>query len=106
MTEEQLALVGLSKLDQAFAEFHAAHPEVYDWLHDRAVELVEHGHTRLGIKMLWESLRHETLLGNVGGEYRLNNNLTSRYARLLMQHDPRLDGVFDTRELHDREEEP
>ena len=42
--------------------------------------------------MRWNRfLRNET--------YELNNNYHSRYARLIMQKEPGLAGIFDTREL-------
>jgi hypothetical protein len=101
---QQLAFPGQSKLDIAFDEFHERHPEVLDWLRERAVQLVDAGHKRLSIGMLWEALRMETMLGDRGAQYRLNDHLRSRYARLLMATDVRLDGVFETRALRERGE--
>jgi hypothetical protein len=34
-----------------------------------------------------------------GEEFKLNNNYTSRYARLLMEREAGLSGLFATREL-------
>lgn len=89
------------QLSDAWWDFHQAHPEVYAALRDRSLELVRYGHRHLGIGMLWEVLRYYSLLGAQPGEdaYRLNNSYRSRYARLLMQCEPELAGVFETREL-------
>lgn len=86
-------------LEAQFQAFHAAHPEVFTALHQQTIRLLDQGHKRLSIGMLWEWLRMSTLLGEVDGSPRLNNNHRSRYARLLMESDPRLAHVFETRRL-------
>lgn len=81
--------------------FHLEHPEVYNTLRDLTWQLVERGYRHLGIKMLWETLRYQTMLGaQVPGEdvVRLNNNHTSLYARLIMEREPGLEGIFETRD--------
>ena len=55
------------------------------------------GQRKIGIKMLWEVMRWNRLQRNE--TYELNNNYHSRYARLIMQKEPGLAGIFDTREL-------
>jgi hypothetical protein len=35
----------------------------------------------------------------VGDDFKLNNNYHSRYARLIMEREPGLDGFFETRGL-------
>lgn len=86
-------------LDAAFAAHHAAHPEVYAALVRLARQARARGHDRIGIGMLWEVLRWETTIGDPAGEYRLNNDLRSRYARLIMDQEADLAGVFETRGL-------
>lgn len=91
-----------SSLDDRFAAFHAAHPEVYDELRKLAVTAKHRGRDRLGMKMLFEVLRWQRILAGLpaeGEEFKLNNNYTSRYARLLMEQTPELAGMFETREL-------
>jgi hypothetical protein len=53
------------------------------------------------MKMLWETCRYFTILGaSLDDEpFRLNNNFTSRYARLLADQEPELADVFETRRL-------
>jgi hypothetical protein len=86
-------------LDAAFAAHHAAHPEVYAALVRLARQARSRGHDRIGIGMLWEVLRWETTIGDPAGDYRLNNDHRSRYARLIMDQEPDLAGVFEVREL-------
>lgn len=87
-------------LDERFDEFHTNNPEVYVELVTLARELVERGHRKLGIGMLWEVIRWQRFLGDVGDDhYKLNNVYRSRYSRLIMAQELDLAGVFDTREL-------
>lgn len=91
-------------LDEQFTAFHAANPWVATALQRLAVDLVNRGQRRLGIGMLfevlrWNLLRDSTMHEATANSLHLNNNLRSRYARLLVQTDPRLDGVFELRAL-------
>lgn len=89
-------------IEARFQAFHAEHPEVYAKLHKLALRLVQRGYAHLGIGMLWETLRYTTMLGYGPDEhqpYRLNDHFRSRYARMLMDDDPRLAGLFETRTL-------
>ncbi len=85
--------------DEAFRAFHAANPQVYDLFRALTWQMVRAGRAKVGAKMIWERLRWEYALRTDDGAYRLNNNYTSRYARLLMANEPALAGVFETREL-------
>ncbi len=82
---------------QRFAAFDAAHPEVYAELRRLALEGVAGGRKRLGAKELWEVARWHLRLRTGAKPYRLNNSYTALYARKLMDHEPQLDGVFETR---------
>lgn len=86
-------------IDVEFAEHRAAHPEVYDALVRLARQWKAAGHPKGGIGMLWELLRWEYGLAGPETGPRLNNNLRSRYARLVMWTEPDLAGFFDTRQL-------
>lgn len=85
----------------AFAEFHRANPHVYETLERLAFKLRNRGIERWGIKALWEVCRYELALGTNAhvATFKLNNNYTAHYARLLMENNPEdLDGFFETRE--------
>lgn len=90
-------------LQERFDAFHADNPWVYDRLRSLALDMVDKGHQHIGIGMLWEVLRWQTLTAAkvaVGhGQPKLNNDYRSRYARLLMEREPRLANVFETRGL-------
>ena len=89
-------------IQEDFERFHAAHPNVYDGLVRLTRSGVAAGATRLGMKQLFEVLRWERTLAGLPAEdeaFKLNNNYTSRYARLVMEREPDLDGIFATREI-------
>lgn len=88
------------RIDHAFRQFHEQNPHVYKELVALALRLRAKGHDRIGIGMLFEVLRHERMLHTTDPEgFKLNNNYRSRYARLIMEQEPALAGVFELREL-------
>lgn len=84
-------------LDERFQAFHQANPHVLEELRKLALQAQSKGIRRVGIKMLWEVLRWRGMKTH-GDAYCLNNSYTSRYARLL-ERDPALRGMFETRVL-------
>ena len=57
------------------------------------------GKTRVGIKALWERMRWDFFVTNRNDDFKLNNDFTSRYARLIAQNEPDLVGMFEVRRL-------
>lgn len=98
----QLALLE-DGIEVAFLEFHHNNPQVYFELRSLAREWKNAGHSKVGMKMLFEVLRWQRGLAGVRDldGFKLNNNFTSRYARLLMGNEPELAHFFDVRSLHD-----
>jgi len=87
--------------DRAFQAFHEANPAVYAALVRLARQANQQGRERGGMKMLWEVMRWERyLVTDDPTGFKLNNNYTSRYARLIMESEEDLAGFFETRELH------
>ena len=87
-------------LDEKFRKYHEENPEIYSSL----VELARHakckGHRKLGMKMLFEVVRWQRILQAEDPEgFKINNNFHSRYARLIMEVEPDLQGIFDLRKL-------
>lgn len=83
----------------AFEKFHAENPLVFQLLVSNALRIKAKGYQQYGIKTLFELVRwhYDTNIGS-GESYRLNNNYTSRYARLIMDKVPQLRGFFKLRE--------
>jgi hypothetical protein len=84
----------------AFLKFHRENPHVYRMLVKFARQVKDSGRRRYGIKSLFERLRwHYDFEVKSETDFKLNNNFTSRFARLLMEQEPDLEGVFETRKL-------
>ena len=87
-------------LAKRFREYHDANPQVYKALVKLARQMKEAGHQRIGIKMLFEVVRYQMMLNTRDPEgYKLNNNYTSRYARLIAENEPDLASMFELRVL-------
>ena len=90
-----------ASIDERFNEFHHANRWVYQQLEAMTAELITAGQKRIGMKMLIEVLRwryfRQTFDTTSG--FKLNNDYTSRYARLLLTAHPEWAGVFETRAL-------
>lgn len=86
----------LSPIAKRFRLFHAANPDVYSSLVSLARQFREKNKERkIGIKMLYEVLRwNYYLTTDTDEEYRLTNDFTAPYARLIMDQEPDLAGAF------------
>lgn len=89
----------MSRIERDFWAFHYTNPHVYDMLEHLACELKRGGVNRWGIKALWEVCRYQLSLrtSSSASTFRLNNNYTAYYARLLMERCAELQGFFQTR---------
>lgn len=101
LSSEFLAGHHTDGIQSQFADFHAANPDVYDRLVQMTEQLVARGRTKVGMKMLFEVLRWEHLLRTTdpNSDFKLNNNYTAHYARLIMQQEAHLSDVFEVRGL-------
>lgn len=88
-------------IGEAFDEFHRLNPWVYDAMCTLARRMLRIGRSRIGIGMLTEVLRWHYFAATTdpNSEFRINNNYRSRYARLIMDNEPDLAGMFELREL-------
>ena len=86
---------------ERFDAFHDANPWVYDALVGLARDLVNRGRRRIGIGMLYEVLRWQYYRATTdeASDFKLSNDYRSRYARLIMDNESDLAGVFELREL-------
>ena len=83
---------------ERFDAFHRANPHVYAALVKLAREWKAAGHTRCGMKMLFEVLRYERGIRTSGEQYVMNNDFTAFFARLIMRECVDLRGFFEVRE--------
>lgn len=87
---------------ERFDAFHQANAWVLDALEQMTADLIRRGRHRVGMKMLvevirWNYARHTSTQNS--GDFKVNNDFTSRYARLILDRHPEWHGVFETREL-------
>lgn len=88
-------------ISQGFKDFHAAHPEVYVELVKLATKAKLRGRRKWGVKALFEVLRWQREFSDLPSDaedFKLNNNYTALYARLIMENETFLANYFETRE--------
>lgn len=90
---------GISRVwQQRAAEFHLKNPQVYEALVGYARQMREAGHERVGIELLWNRMRWDWMLEtDHGDDFKLNQNFKAWYARRIMEREPDLAGIFETR---------
>lgn len=86
-------------IDDDFAEYHQANPDVYAELVRLARQAKDLGRHTVGIKHLVEVVRWNRMMSRGGKQFKIDNRFTSRYARLIQSKEPELDGMFVTRKL-------
>ena len=85
-------------IDRQFMAFHEANPHIYQNLRKLALDAQRRAQL-FGMKALFEILRWQYAQATQGAEtFKLNNNYTCLYARLLMDREPALAGYFETRQ--------
>lgn len=87
-------------IQEQFEAFHRAHPDVYELFKRFAQELRAAGRPHYGAKAILERVRwHYATSSASAEEFKINNNYTSRYARLLIAECPEFADFFETRRL-------
>jgi len=87
-------------IPERFKRFHAANPHVYDALVNLARRFRERrGESKIGIGMLYEVLRWNYYMTTESeDDYKLSNDFRACYARLIMQKEADLKGIFQTKQ--------
>lgn len=89
------------KINEAFWAFHEKHPEVYQLFSEFTFQLILAGYEHGSAKLIFERIRWETMVrADAKGPVKLNNNYTSRYARLWEHRNPLYPGFFRRRALN------
>lgn len=87
-------------ITRRFREFHEANPEVYRLFKFYALQLWNSGHRKGGAKMIWERLRWEFMRKHAtnGTNFKLPNDFTADYARMLADELPQFSEFFSFRQ--------
>jgi hypothetical protein len=87
-------------IDEMFAEFDAANPSLYARFKAIALQLIASGKRRYSSKTILCVLRYEhDLTTNGDEEFKINDVVTSRYARKFVTEFPEHRDFFQMREL-------
>lgn len=90
---------GRPSIEERFQQFHQANPHIYTAIRQRALFLRRKGFRRWSTKSAFEILRYDwAIQTDTTDGFKLNNDFTRPYARLLMQQEPDLAGFFETRD--------
>ena len=85
-------------IEDRFLAFHHANPQVYSELVSQARLLKSSGCRCASIALLYERLRWLHFIATQGEEeFKLNNDFRALYARLIMDQETDLHGIFKTR---------
>jgi len=89
-------------IQERFEAFHEANGHVYAAYRTLALQMARAGVRRYGISGLTEILRWQFAMATKDGDgFKISNDFRSRYARLLMQNEPELQGFFELRTLRE-----
>jgi hypothetical protein len=87
-------------IQERFESFHERHPEVYAEIVRLSRQVKSKGYDRYSIDAIIQRVRwHFQFERDAGSDFRLNDHFSSRYARLVMEYEPDLDGFFEVRRL-------
>ena len=84
-------------MNEDFQEFHKNNPQVYELFRRFTFQAIDAGRKDFGAKAVMERIRWSTMVETSGDTYKLNNNYTAFYARMLMDSHPEHEGLFKTR---------
>lgn len=89
----------VGKLERAFWEFHNKNPEVYQLLVFFAKEWGDY-HRRCSIQLLYERVRWQmNVQVKATDVFKLNNNHTAFYSRLIEEREEGMKGFFRMRRM-------
>ena len=88
----------MKALFDEFIRFHRDNPEIYDLYVKYAFQLRDAGRENYGSKAIVERIRwHVNVETQSKDEFKINNNHTAYYARMVMMDYPELKGYFRIR---------
>lgn len=81
----------------AFDKYNLEHPDIFKRFVELACAMKIAGRKRYGAMSIIEAMRWEYDIANPKGEFKINNNFRSLFARLLAYQDPAFEEFFEFR---------
>lgn len=82
---------------KSFFNFHNKNPRIYRLFNRYARDLRVAGKSQYGAKAIMERIRWHLAVETTGEDFKINNNYTSCYARLMMTKNRRFKNFFELR---------
>jgi hypothetical protein len=80
-----------------FSAWLDEHWFIYEEFERRTLRLWRNGRKHYGARSIWETMRFDSAIGELRGEWKLNDHRPPCLARLVMLMNPPLQGFFETR---------
>lgn len=80
-----------------FGEWLEVHWFIYEEFERRALKLYRAGRGHYGSRSIWETMRFDSAIGELAGEWKLNDHRPPCLARMFMLMNPACRGFFETR---------
>jgi hypothetical protein len=85
------------KRKAAFRKFHKDNPQVWSMFRGKTSRLVKIGHTKFSQRMIWESIRHDSMQVTTDDKFKLNDHHLIYYAKAYLKKYPEDGEVFSFR---------
>jgi hypothetical protein len=82
---------------QQFWDFHKSNPKVFELFREYCHQLRAAGRNQYGAKAVMERIRWHLEVETRGDDFKINNNYSSCYARLLLTQEPAFRSFFHVR---------
>jgi hypothetical protein len=87
-------------LDEKFFEYHHKNPHIYYLFEKFAREIKRSGQARYSMRTIMHRVRWHIDVDTIGeNQFKMNNDYSSRFARLLVRLNPEFAGFFRMRKL-------
>jgi hypothetical protein len=83
--------------EERFERFHADNPRVFELFKRFAAEVMGRGLKRFSADAIVQRIRWFVQVDTTGDEFKVNDNYSAYYARLLIRECPEFDGFFELR---------
>lgn len=93
----QLALRHRELFTEEFLSYLPENLHVWGRFEDEAYQVWLTGRKHYSARTIIEVIRHNSLISDNDGEFKINNNNAPDFSRLLMLKYPQMDGFFETR---------